>query len=592
MGRCKPGWQKRKQKCWFQPKNTHWAARIKKQQHHSHADIDNSTKGTVRRLTRQEFQRAFKGSDDGFLPVGSGILDSKKHSPPGMLLRPLVHELSHVETALKDKKETGEVSGYIDVHFPTCVDVIQDAVGEHKSQYPKCHGRLITAANLVTKWGVSAIVQLKCNNNKCKFLSSKKKLYREVARSGRGRKCAEPNRGLALGLMNSSIGGAGAQRLMSSMNKTLPASSALQKQLNFVGDKIRSLNEDDMANQRKRLKDTLEHAGYARETPIPAECDRQYNLNLRYSRRHTPFAPATQSRDVAVENLTAEKKVIAFNHESKLCKPGQVARSRGLKIECPGHPGCTASMAATENIGDEKKGGKKLAAQLLGKEPIVIGKVTTDADGRMSEGLASRMHESTGTDTEIFLDTVHLNRSIARGVSNAKISLNLKTTVKCTARQLAQAKNRLGDSLAHRAESEIRAAKKLMKESEIGNAMAHTIPAIIACYTGRHTLCKKCSLVCDGSKPNYEYMPKYAQGTWKFSQQDSQMLQKILKKRLGINALSRTRYGFTTQKAESVNHAFATTNPKHSMSCSRNGINRDHSAIHLLNNSHGDSILL
>ncbi len=592
MGRCKPGWKKRKENCWFKPNNTHWLASKTTQQYQSQADTSTTNTTTpVKRLTCQELQRAFKHSDEGFLPRGNGVLDSSKCSSPGMLLRPLVDELSHVETSLKERKETEEVSGYIDVHFATCVDAIQDMIVEHKTQYPKCHGRLVSAANLLTKWGVSAIAQLMCN--KCNFISSKKKLYREVPHTGRGRKCAEPNRSLALGLMNTSIGAAGAQRLMGSMNKTLPAPSALQKQLNHVGDTIRSLNENDMGHQRKILKDTLEHAGYARDTPVPVECDRQYNLNLRYSRRHTPFAPATQSRDVMVENLTADKKVIAFNHENKLCKSGQLARAKGLKVNCPGHSGCTATLRASENIGDEKKGGQKLAEQVLKKETIFIDKVTTDADGRMSNGVASKMIDATGNDTDKFLDTVHLNRSIATSVSKAKIGLNLKTKIKCTAKQLSQAKNRLGDSLAHRAESEINAAKRKMSDyNEISNAMQLVIPTIIECYKGRHTLCKKYSFVCDGNKPHYEYMPKYAQGTWQFTQHDSQMLQKILHKRLGVDALSKTRYGFTTQKAESVNHVFAITNPKHSMSCSRNGINRDHSAIHLLNNNHGDSILL
>ena len=67
----------------------------------------------------------------------------------------------------KAKKEKDDVSGYVDVHLPTCVDAIQDMVIEHKARFPGCHGRLITATNLTTKWGVSAIVQLKCN--KCRL---------------------------------------------------------------------------------------------------------------------------------------------------------------------------------------------------------------------------------------------------------------------------------------------------------------------------------------------------------------------------------------------------------------------------------------
>lgn len=61
---------------------------------------------------------------------------------------------------------------------------------------------------------------------------------------------------------------------------------------------------------------------------------------------------------------------------------------------------------------------------------------------------------------------------------------------------------------------------------------------------------------------------------------------------MGCEALHKTRFGLTTQKAESMNHAFSMTNPKHSLTCSRNGANRDHSAIYMVNNPVGDAILM
>jgi hypothetical protein len=79
-----------------------------------------------------------------FLPHGNGVLNSSKCSPPGMLLHPLVDELSllEVEISLKERKETGEVSDYIEVHCVTCVNTIQDIILEHKTQRPECNGLL------------------------------------------------------------------------------------------------------------------------------------------------------------------------------------------------------------------------------------------------------------------------------------------------------------------------------------------------------------------------------------------------------------------------------------------------------------------
>ena len=143
---------------------------------------------------------------------------------------------------------------------------------EHTATFPDCHGRIVTAANLTTK-SVSAIVQLRCNT--CRFVSSKRKLFREVSHRGKGRKCAEPNRSLALGLLNTSIFTAGVQRLLLSVNKTTPASYGLQKRMNSVGSAIQKLNVEDMAKQRRKLKDMLQHSGYIPDTPIPAEYNRQ-----------------------------------------------------------------------------------------------------------------------------------------------------------------------------------------------------------------------------------------------------------------------------------------------------------------------------
>ena len=188
--------------------------------------------------------------------------------------------------------------------------------------------------------------------------------------------------------------------------------------------------------------------------PIPVEADRQYNIGLRSARRRTPFAPATQTRDVVAENITPEKKVIAFNHKSKLCKLGRVARARGQDVTCPGHSGCTATISATHNSGDEKLGGKKLAKIFCeGPEPITVGKITTDADGRMAEGMMAY----NGTKTETFLDTTHLNRSVAAAISRSKIRPRLveSSSKSFTAKDREQAKNRLGDSLSRRAEQEV-----------------------------------------------------------------------------------------------------------------------------------------
>jgi len=308
MGRSGSGWKK-KAATWFVKNHAKIGGKT------SSSPMEDSTESdlTVKRLTHQQFESTFKLNNSGELtPICEEFIHPKDQTSgiDGSKLRPLTFQQSQVEKSLLKKKITGEVSGYVDVHLPTCVKAVQDCVSQHGKTKPGCTGYLVTSNHLYQKWGVSAAIQLKCNT--CSFVSSKHKLYQEVIREGKGRRCAQPNRSLALGLYNTSIATAGAQRLLTSMNKSVPCVSGLQRQLNHVGDIVRSVNKTDMATQRRLVKDTLENAGYDRNAAIPAEADRQYNISLRNSRRRTPFAPATQTRDVIAENVTPEKESNRF----------------------------------------------------------------------------------------------------------------------------------------------------------------------------------------------------------------------------------------------------------------------------------------
>ena len=142
----------------------------------------------------------------------------------------------------------------------------------------------------------------------------------------------------------------------------------------------------------------------------PSATDNNNSLCNSRRKRHLPL-PHKPAQNVLAENL------------SKLCKLGQRARSRGRKITCPGHDGCTATMKPSDHCGDEKKGGRKLAKILLeGSNPVTVDKITTDADGRMGdEGFSTKMKEKQNISTKLFLDTVHLNRAVAAAISRSGI---------------------------------------------------------------------------------------------------------------------------------------------------------------------------
>ena len=69
--------------------------------------------------------------------------------------------------------------------------------------------------------------------------------------------------------------GAGAMRLLSAMDTTVPSRNALQKLSNKCGEIITFENEQDMSDKREIVKDIHELQGYNRESAVAVEADRQ-----------------------------------------------------------------------------------------------------------------------------------------------------------------------------------------------------------------------------------------------------------------------------------------------------------------------------
>ena len=80
-------------------------------------------------------------------------------------------------------------------------------------------------------------------------MSEENNLYREIYEGKPGPRPADIDRAFAMGIMNASTGPAGAQRLFTSMNKSVPAPSSIVKQLRHVGKKLEEMNKADMARQ-------------------------------------------------------------------------------------------------------------------------------------------------------------------------------------------------------------------------------------------------------------------------------------------------------------------------------------------------------
>ena len=199
----------------------------------------------------------------------------------------------------------------------------------------------------------------------------------------------------------------------------------------------------------------------------------------------------------------------------------------------------------------------------------------------------------TGITTENLLDEQHLNRSLCRAVTKAAFSSQMFPAWTAARRHLLQ--KRFAEDVSHRVQAEIKACREALKNdvNKVVKAMKDCVDCLSKCYSGNHHDCSSKTYVCRNNRRyKFPFLPEVARGSLKISREDGVKLCKLLQPRTCEKTLRATRFSSSTQKAEAMNNAFKTTNPKHSSTYPRNGRFRDHSAIHMVNNGPGESIAL
>ena len=203
------------------------------------------------------------------------------------------------------------------------------------------------------------------------------------------------------------------------------------------------------------------------------------------------------------------------------------------------------------------------------------------------------MEAQAGVKTEHLLDQIHLNRSLNRKI----IKIDMKGTLfssKINRTQFIYLKNLLCEDLAFRIRSEIAAASKKYDHNFrcISKSVYNAISSLDTCYAGKHEKCEKNSLVCSSRNSySFPYLPFTFKGQVKMTPSDIANIEQAVHDRLNEHILEHSRFSTTSQKAECVFSALKSCNPKHSVTYSRNAGNRDHSAIHIINNGPGVSLV-
>ena len=163
----------------------------------------------------------------------------------------------------------------------------------------------------------------------CEYFSGRDKLYEEVDSRRRGRKPADLNRAIQIGLTHTPMANTGLQALLHTADILAPSLSGLQKQANPVNNALIELNKKDMKMRREQIKDLNELKDLPPDAAIRVEGDSRYNSPLFAGTSKTPFQPASQVVYTICENVT-KKNIISVATEYKLCHAGALgARKSG-----------------------------------------------------------------------------------------------------------------------------------------------------------------------------------------------------------------------------------------------------------------------
>ena len=461
---------------------------------------------------------------------------------------------------------------------------------EHIINHPQCMGNLNFDSTSEQKRGLVWRERAVCNH--CDYTSRMFVLYNEVDTGKCGRKSADINMMVHIGMTQTTISATSLNKILLSAGLDAPSVPGLQKTANKVNPIIENANQQDMKSRRKLIKKINLYKNKP-ENQVSGECDGVYNNSL-YSRvGRTPFQPATQAVLSFAENETVVKQILAIQTVNKLCSKHGF---HSLSDEpCDNKSGqCTATASMETNIGDEQKWADMCFRDLL-LDDLEIKYLTTDGDTKAFQA-AAELHAKKLTKTvpEHLFDTRHLSENHRKQLKNSQNVLNMMPARTKIARSALR--NKFANDISKRCHAEFNRVHKQEKGNfkRLSRRINKCIFAIKSCYTGNHRQCKSLSTVCNGEKnDNWIYKSPFLPNLFKIDlsshQENEATLIECIEYRLSDDTLRKTKLNTNSQKVEATNRCIKRSLPKN-CTFTRNFSGRANSAIHSVNNGPGESV--
>lgn len=542
------------------------------------------------RPTKQEFELLTAGSAGQSVDSSFAVVDSEGRPVQHRFLRPQKSCPTPLE-ASQQEVPGSDGNTYAIYHCEKVEELFHEAHTGHQKYAPGCTARLKFDPSRRIQRGLAWKEMLYCDS--CSYRTPLRKVYTTVNSSKRGPKTATINYAAQVGLSHTSTSNTGFSNILLAMNIPSPSISGMQKCANKVGDMLVEHNKADMRQIRCDLQHANSLKGLSTTAPINVEMDGRYSNPIYSAVGNSPFQAATQVSHVTAESVTSKKYVIDIQTHSKLCQQGEILRKKTGHRPCPDHPGCTADLAQNAVIGNEKQWAQDSLLGLSG-DGINVNIVTTDPDSSSYRAAAELYGQGTlTTQPQHQLDTHHISRGQRKNIKTTYFSQSMFPGD--TAAERRQLQNRLADDVPARCTAEHKVAWEQYAGdvNKIKRAMTYVRDAMVHCYQGNHSLCRRHSGVCRAKKKknwliDSAFLPENF--VLNCNDTDKEKLERLIDYRLGQKVIEKTKHLLTTQKCEAVNRAISSTTPKNK-TFSRNFAARVHSAVNAVNRGIGDSIL-
>lgn len=401
---------------------------------------------------------------------------------------------------------------------------------------------------------ISSTYSLSCEH--CEWEGDGIKLYEEYItddRDTRGRKQSTLNDSLAFALLSSPIGATGIHEIFLQIGIDPGSKAGLSKLITRCGERAADLGENVLSETRANLK-----RNFASE--ISASCDTRFNNRMLSA--NTPFTGGTQSVTTAIEEVSGDRNIVAVVTATKIGNENKQPNSK-CKSKDP-----TIVLDKQDNIGCEGLYSEKIA-DILEKDDMSLKTCTTDMDCTISGGIKKKNRNK---NCLFQSDTFHYSQSQWRKTKNAQLSDQMFMNV--NKRLKKKHMTFFATELRVRCNAEFNAAHRKVKKTctnhtDLKNGMTtilKNVPAaIVSCYSGKHTKCKKHSLVC--GQHGYglwekKSLPAELREKMNLTASDRKTILDLGKLRLGEKGVAQTFLNTNTQKCEAVNRKLCKTNPK------------------------------